>query len=94
MYLREHNNIILHIACGDITDVSIEGEKFIINTQEKYILDILNEPQNLIELQKAFEYLGYKEFEIRKSEKLLSNEENIRILNKYFNNEVKVIDKE
>ena len=42
VYLREHNNLILHIVCGDITDVGMENGKFIIRTQHQNIIDMLN----------------------------------------------------
>ena len=93
MYLREHNNIILHIICGDITDVDIKNDVFIIKSEQKNIIDILSEPSNYNELKKAFEFFGYNQFEIKQTEKSLTDEDNIRILNKYFNNEVIVINK-
>ncbi len=93
VYLREHNNIILHIICGDITDVDIKNDVFIIKSEQKNIIDILSEPSNYNELKKAFEFFGYNQFEIKQTEKSLTDEDNIRILNKYFNNEVIVINK-
>lgn len=93
MYLREHNNVILHIVCGDITDVSTDGDVFIIKTGQKSVADMLNEPANLLELKKAFEFFGYNKFEVRQSDKLLSDEDNIKILNKYFDGIVNVINK-
>ena len=93
VYLREHNNIILHIICGDITDVEIKDNVFIIKSEQKNIIDILNENSNYQELKKAFEFFGYEKFEIVQSAKSLTDEDNIKILNKYFNNEVIVINK-
>ena len=93
VYLREHNNIILHIVCGDITDVSIDGDKFIIKTTEQSIIDMLNEADNYKQLKKAFEYFGFHDIEIQKSKKQITDEDNIKILNKYFNNEVIIINK-
>lgn len=89
-YLREHNNIVLHIVCGDITDVETENDCFIVNTTQDYIYNLLQEEHNHKEMQKAFEYLGYKKFEIRLKQKGLSHEDNIKILNKYFNDKVKI----
>lgn len=93
VFLREHNNIILHIICGDITDVEIKDNVFIIKSEQKNIIDILNENSNYQELKKAFEFFGYEKFEIVQSAKSLTDEDNIKILNKYFNNEVIVINK-
>ncbi len=93
VYLREHNNNILHIVCGDITDVSIENDKFIIKTTEQSIIDMLNETDNYKQLQNAFKFFGYENIEIKKSKKQITDEDNIKILNKYFNNEVIIINK-
>lgn len=92
MYLREHNNMILHTVCGDITDVKFVDGLFTITTQQN-VSEILNLPQNYSELTKAFACFGYSNFNIEVCEKALTNEDNIRILNKYFENKVNVITK-
>ena len=94
VYLREHNNLILHIVCGDITDVGMENGKFIIRTQHQNIIDMLNEPENFNKLKQAFEFFGYNNFEIHQSERQKTNEDNINILKKYFDDKLKIINKE
>ncbi len=91
IYLREHNNMILHIICGDIMDVEDENGVFVINTNN-YTFNILQEKRNYDELQKALEFFGYKKFEIRIKQKALTKEENLAILNKFFDNQVNVIE--
>lgn len=72
--------------------MEIDGDTFVVNTT-KYTQNLLNEEQNHRELQKAFEFFGYKKFEIRQQQQGKSEDENIEILNKYFDNQVKIIKK-
>lgn len=88
IYLREHNNIILHIVCGDITDVSIQGDTFVICSEQKNVVELLTDPNNFKDLKTAFEFFGCNKIEIRQSEKAQTDEDNIKLLNKYFNDEV------
>ena len=74
IYLREHNNMILHIICGDIMDVEEENGVFVINTND-YTFNILQEERNYSELKKALEYFGYNQFEIRVKQRALTQEE-------------------
>ena len=90
IYLREHNNIILHIICGELRDVEYDNDVFVIYAND-YTADMLTENRNYSELKKAFEFFDVKQFEIRKQKKALSVEENIQILNKYFDNQTKII---
>ncbi len=83
----------MHIVCGDITDVDVVNEKFIIKTAEQSIIDMLNEKENYKQLQNAFNFFGFEKFEIEKSKKQATDEDNIKVLNKYFNNEVIIINK-
>ena len=86
--MREHNNVILHIVCGDITDVSKNDDTFIICSEQKNVVDLLTEPSNFKDLLTAFEFFGCNKIEIKQSERAQSQEENIKLLNKYFNDEV------
>ena len=83
----------MHIVCGDITDVDVVNEKFIIKTAEQSIIDMLNEKENYKQLQNALNFFGFEKFEIEKSKKQATDEDNIKVLNKYFNNEVIIINK-
>lgn len=80
--------MILHIVCGDITDVSKHGDTFVICSEQKNVVDLLMEPNNFKDLLTAFEFFGCKKIEIKQSERAQSDEENIKLLNKYFNDEV------
>ena len=81
---------MLHIVCGDIKDVQIDKDTFIISTPEQNIIDMLHTSENMEILKKAFLNFGWNKLEIKKSLKLASAEENIRVLNSYFNDIVKV----
>lgn len=85
IYLREHHAVALHIACGDITDVSRNGDVFYINTTESFLYDLLKSEDNYIELKKAFSNFGINKFEINKKEKVLTkSQEDINNLKNIF----------
>lgn len=86
IYLREHNQVILHIVCGDIENVKYDGDTLIISPEQKNVVDLLNEKNNYDELKKALTFMGQEKFEIRLDEKVQKIEENIKTLKKYFSN--------
>ena len=90
---REKNNIMMHLVCGDITNVSVENGVYIIRSDQKNVIDMLNENDNNKELMLELNKYGIKEFKIIQDEKAKTDEENILILKKYFDNEVNVIKK-
>ena len=56
LYLKEHKEIALHVACGDITDVQIDGGKLIINTFEGTLVSLLEEGKK--EIERALRWQG------------------------------------
>lgn len=86
IYLREHNQVILHIVCGDIENVKYDGDTLIISPEQKNVVDLLNEKNNYDELKKALTFMGQEKFEIKLDEKVQKIEENIKTLKKYFSN--------
>lgn len=92
--LRENGNIALHIVCGDITDVEIIDDVFVVSSPQQYIVDMLNLPENYKDIQNGLKKLSSKKLEIRQCEKQKSDEDNINILNKFFDNRVIVNKKE
>ncbi len=86
IYLREHNQVILHIVCGDIENVKYDGDTLIISPEQKNVVDLLNEKNNYDELKKALAFMGQEKFEIKLDEKVQKIEENIKTLKKYFSN--------
>lgn len=49
LYLKERKFVALHVACGDITDVKIEGEHLVVRAKEGMIFDMLCEGRREIE---------------------------------------------
>lgn len=86
IYLREHNQVILHIVCGDIENVKFDGDTLIISPEQKNVVDLLNERNNYDELKKALSFLGQEKFDIKLDERVQKIEENIKTLKKYFTN--------
>lgn len=92
LYLREHNDRILHVMCGDIRDVEFEGDEFVISSKEDYVISMLLDKTNYNELKKALEVFNIFKFRVQKTQKKASNDENIAILNKFFDNITQIID--
>ncbi|MBE7082369.1 MAG: hypothetical protein E7378_01630 [Clostridiales bacterium] len=87
VYLREHRAVALHIACGDITDVSFENDVFYINTTEEFLYELLKSEDNQKDLKQAFLNFGIQKFEIVKKEKTLPKaQEDIKKLKEFFGN--------
>lgn len=49
----------LLVACGDILDVDIIGDDFVINIVDKAIFDVVNKNENLSLLDSIFKSLNY-----------------------------------
>lgn len=49
LFLKEHHEIALHVACGDITDVEIEGENLVINVYDGMLVGLLDGGKREIE---------------------------------------------
>lgn len=49
LFLKEHRQIALHVACGDITDVALDENNFIINIEDGMMQNLLNEGKREIE---------------------------------------------
>ena len=56
LYLKEHRQIALHVACGDITDVRLDGENLVINIEDGMMLNLLTEGKR--ELESAIRWQG------------------------------------
>ena len=54
--MKEHKEIALHVACGDITDVEIQGDKFIINLFDGMLINLLEEGKR--EIERALRWQG------------------------------------
>ncbi len=75
----------LHIACGDITDVTKENDIFYINTTEDFLYDLLKSEENYKDLKNALNNFGINKFEIiKKEKKLTKSQEDILNLKNIF----------
>ena len=58
LYLRENKNVALHVVCGDITNVEIEGNKLVLKAEEQYLYDMVSSPESISEIKKAIIWQG------------------------------------
>ena len=70
IYLREHHAVALHIACGEITDVDIKDDTFIIRTAEDYLYELVEIEDNKEILKSAFASVGVTNFKVEKKDKI------------------------
>ncbi len=49
LFLKEHRQVALHVACGDITDVTIEDGKLVVKLKDLAIYNLLTEGRREIE---------------------------------------------
>ena len=84
MYLREKKQIALHVACGDITDVVLDGNKLVINVYDGMLINLLEKGKR--EIENAIRWQGIElELEIAVKEmKGTIAEKDIKKLNDIF----------
>lgn len=91
LFLKERRFVALHVACGDITDVSIEGNNLVINVEEGMLATILAEGKR--ELENALRWQGLDlnlEIKLKKSN-LSGQEEDIKKLKTILGNKLTII---
>ncbi len=59
LYLKEHHMVALHVACGDITDVEIDGQNIVINAKDGMLFNLLLEGKREIESALRWQGLDY-----------------------------------
>jgi hypothetical protein len=57
--LREINEAALFVSCGEISDIKFEDNTIIIQTDKKYLADLIGSEQNILALKRAMRFLGY-----------------------------------
>lgn len=91
LYLKEHHEVALHVACGDITDVEFVGNKLVINVYDGMLTTLLSDGKK--EIERALRWQGVdreveiniKQVETNKAEedikklKAVFDEKNIRV---------------
>ena len=82
----------LHVACGDITDVLIEGEKLIVRSSDDFLISILEDGRRDIENAICWQGLNLS-FEIVKFESALQMQEKDLVkLSRMFGERLKLED--
>ena len=59
LFLKEHRHIALHVACGDITDVALDGDRFIVNVYDGTLVNLLTEGRR--EIESALRWQGLEQ---------------------------------
>ncbi len=49
MFLKEHHQVALHVACGDITDVALDGQNLIVKANDGMLANLLGDGRREIE---------------------------------------------
>lgn len=86
LYLKENREIALHVACGDITDVAVEGDKFIINLFDGMLINLLEEGKRVIERALRWQGLELKVQINVKQQVLSTSEQDLKRLSQVFDN--------
>ena len=90
LYLKENKIVDLHVACGDITDVAIVGNKLIVRSSDDFLISVLED--GIKELENALRWQGLDlQVEIVKFENINQKQEkDIIKLTKFFNDKLKI----
>jgi hypothetical protein len=92
LYLREHKKVALHVACGDITNAQIDGDKLVIRSSDDFLIDVLENGRREIETAIRWQGLDLK-FEVVKFESLEQKKsKDIKKLQNFFGNKVEFED--
>ena len=72
--MKEHHLTALHVACGDITDVSLDGQNLVIRTNDSMLADMLADGRR--EVENALRWQGLDiSLKVEVIEKEISKEE-------------------
>lgn len=90
LYLKEHKKVALHVACGDITNAQIEGNKLIIRSSDDFLIDVLESGRK--EIENAIRWQGLElEFVVIKfesSQQLINKD--IKKIQSFFTDKVEI----
>ena len=80
LFLKEHKQIALHVACGDITDVELQGDKLVVNVDDGTLVGLLNDGKREIESALRWQGLEMKlVVNIKQNEKSTSEKDIARL---------------
>ena len=91
LFLKEHHQVAHHVACGDITDVSIDGDRLVVNASEGMLAQILKDGRR--EIENALRWQGLElKLEVNLIEsKNLPQQEDINKLKKLVGDKLTII---
>ncbi len=90
LYLKEHKKVALHVACGDITNAVIEGNKLVIRSSDEFVVDVLTGGRG--EIENALRWQGLDlQFEVVKFDSAQQKEQrDIKKLENWFSGKLNV----
>lgn len=90
LFLKEHKEVALHIACGDITDVEIKDGTLKLVAHDNTMLSLLEAGKR--EIERALSWQGLElVVDIHEKKKEPSKvEQDLKKLNKLFGGKVKI----
>lgn len=84
LFLKEHHQIALHVACGDITDVELRGEDLVINVYDGMLVGLLEDSRREIENALRWQGLDLNVKVNIKVEEKTKEEQDLQTLKKNF----------
>lgn len=91
LYLKEHQQVALHVACGDITEVQIENNELIINIEDGMIYNLLNDGKRQIENALRWQGLDLNVVINIKKVELSPVQKDIKKLQELFGDNLKIL---
>lgn len=88
LYLKENRFVALHVACGNITDIAIEGNSLKVFSEDSTMRQILHEGRREIERALSWQGLDYNVEIVEKVIPPTPEEEDIRTLKTIFGNKL------
>lgn len=84
LFLKEHHQIALHVACGDITDVELQNDSLVINVYDGMLVGLLQDGRREIENALRWQGLDLNVKVNIKVEEKSQEEEDLQTLKKTF----------
>ena len=92
LYLKENKKVALHVACGDITNVEINGDKLIVRSSDDFLLSILEDGRREIENAIRWQGLNLSLELVKFESKAQLQEKDIVKLTRLFSDKLKIED--
>lgn len=92
LFLKEHKEVALHVACGDITDVVIKDGTLTLTASDNTMLSLLESGKR--EIERALSWQGLElQVDIQEKKKEVSKaEQDMQKLRKMFKDKLKIKD--